>query len=515
MSDLDTRPAADYACTVRTALVLCPSWDLRHPTYAPALLAALLRSRGHEPLLFDLNKDFALHAEAAGDPSAKLEPLWANCLIQPRRLLDRFAVFFEEYAARVAGSRAAVVGFTALGSNIAMSRALARRVKALNPGLFVVFGGPSCFSPDVCAQLVKNDVIDAVVPGEGDRAFPDLVDALDVGRSASSVAGVLTRRSSGPPAVPTVLDDLPTPDFSIYNLGLYPQRELTLETSRGCVRRCDFCSDWRNWRRFRRKSPTRIAAQMRELLGCHSETRGFLFADSIVNGDISSLATLADALIAEGSLARWSGYAIVRPEMTASFLEKLRRAGAWNLFYGVETGSEAVSLAMGKRVSPQLNSRVLRATREAGMTNVVFIMVGHPSEGEAEFEETLDFIRRNASSIGCLSVSMCNTDPMDEQAIARYGIAHPGPYWSARGGQNDFCMRLDRFRRVHRTAYDHGIEVYVHNRSDPTSHEFYYETVLAEYHLAMSNHLEAATHLVRLHRLETAWRATGAGPLAS
>lgn len=41
---------------MKAALVLCPSWDWSYPVYSQALLAAILRRRGREASIYDLNR---------------------------------------------------------------------------------------------------------------------------------------------------------------------------------------------------------------------------------------------------------------------------------------------------------------------------------------------------------------------------------------------------------------------------------------------------------------------------
>src|SRR5215475_8200792 len=74
-----------------------------------------------------------------------------------------------------------VVGFSSTFQQNTASFALARRLKQRYPDLVTVFGGAN-FDGEMGAELVRSvDCIDYAVIGEGDTAFPCLLDALASG----------------------------------------------------------------------------------------------------------------------------------------------------------------------------------------------------------------------------------------------------------------------------------------------------------------------------------------------
>src|SRR5207248_2768376 len=115
----------------------------------------------------------------------------------------------------------AIAGFSSTFQQSAASFALARRLKQRYPRIVTVFGGAN-FDGEMGPELVRAvDCIDAAIIGEGDTAFPGLLDALAAGGSLDHVPGLARRQGKqvtvtapAPPA--DQLDDLPAPDYDEY-----------------------------------------------------------------------------------------------------------------------------------------------------------------------------------------------------------------------------------------------------------------------------------------------------------
>jgi hypothetical protein len=491
---------------MRAALVLSPRFDHLYPAYSLGLLSAILKRRGHESAVFDLNKEFFLYdTERTGPlhPASDIlahDEFWHDPGFIRALIFDRHRAFFDRAIDRLLNCGARVIGFSVYHCNHLVAAELARRIKRRDPGVVVLFGGPSCFKPEECRRLLRLAPVDAVVLGEGEETLPAVLDALSSNRPLESVPGVLTAGNSSAdakrPQTTIRHEDLPAPDFSGFDLAKYPNGELTLETSRGCVRQCAFCNDWRQWKKFRQKDCTRTLDQIEFLLKAHPETRGFLFSDSIFNADMKQLDGLADGLLRREIRTKWSGFAISRPEMNLSVMEKLKASGCWNLFVGVESGSDKVLRDMKKCVSSEINAGVLKASRAAGITNATLIVVGYPSETEEDFQLTVDFIRDNAEAIGCLSITICDVDDMVDDPAA-YGIRPPrfgNLFWESSDGENTLPVRVERFRRLAAAARAAGVDVHVMRRNDEKSVFYYTEELLAMNFRARGELARAESH---------------------
>jgi radical SAM superfamily enzyme YgiQ (UPF0313 family) len=70
-------------------------------------------------------------------------------------------------------------------------------------------------------------------------------------------------------------------------------------------------------------------------------------------------------------------------------LTEMAGAGFRKLYYGVESGSQRVLDAMGKGTTVDCIRRVARLTREAGIEQHWFIMLGYPGERQEDVERTI------------------------------------------------------------------------------------------------------------------------------
>ena len=184
---------------MKVALILCPSWDSAYPNASLALLSALLKERGHEPEVIDLNHRMALLERASEAlvpaPPGRLAHYGGSRSIGTGSLLS-YGDWLESVVERLSSSEVRLVGFSLFTSNLEASYAVARMLKRRRPDVKIVFGGRSCLEFKECLEHLKQDCVDVVVLGEADLTFPRLVDALSTTGRLEAAPGVLLREDS-------------------------------------------------------------------------------------------------------------------------------------------------------------------------------------------------------------------------------------------------------------------------------------------------------------------------------
>jgi len=187
-------------------------------------------------------------------------------------------------AYRVLRKEPDVVGFSATCWNARALCEVCTIIKAARPDTFIVAGGPEV-GPIAEQVLSEHQHIDAVVRGEGEETFAELLHVLLKKRSPWKVEGV-TARSDGEivsaPDRPLIadLDSIPSPYLSGQ---LVPNQSTAyIETYRGCPYHCGYCYEGKGYDRIRHFSPERVAADI-DFVANAPGVREFSFVDPVFN----------------------------------------------------------------------------------------------------------------------------------------------------------------------------------------------------------------------------------------
>lgn len=198
------------------------------------------------------------------------------------------------------------------------------------------------------------------------------------------------------------LDDIPSIDYSLVDLrrftGISPLigavPSMCMMASRGCIGECTFCNTPVFWgRKVRYHSPEYIVAEVERLhkLGA----REIFFQDDTFNINHKWASEIFEGIIRK-ELNREMVFRItsrVNHELvTKEFLELAKRAGVWNIFYGIESGSQYMLDRMKKKVTVEEIKRAVKMTNELGIKTVCSFIVGLPGEGFDTLEETRQVI---------------------------------------------------------------------------------------------------------------------------
>jgi ribosomal peptide maturation radical SAM protein 1 len=324
------------------------------------------------------------------------------------RLRERDAVsFVEECLELVAWDQYEVAGFSSTFAQNTAALALARMLKSRHPRLITVFGGAN-FEDEMGIEYLRAfSWIDCVVTGEGDVAFPALIERMVSPGASSDPPGVARRTSDGVSfggRAPTVqdLDTLPDPEYGDYfaaadAVGLpvqvFRQRvSLPYESARGCwwgaKHHCTFCGLNGTRMAYRSKSPTRVLDGFAQLAARY-RIHDFVAVDNIL--DMRYIPQVFGVLADRPR--EYSFFHEVKANLTQAQLELLSRGGVTSIQPGIESLNTRLLRLMRKGSTAIQNVCLLKWAHHFGIEVLWNILVGIPGEREEDYERQIAVLR--------------------------------------------------------------------------------------------------------------------------
>lgn len=297
---------------------------------------------------------------------------------------------------------AACIGMTVFsGSPISSALRLSRELKRRFPRLPVVWGG---WHPSILPeQCIASGVVDAVVIGQGENAFSDLVDALVTPSKWPGIAGLCIDIDGKPrrtaPRPLAKMDGFPAVRYDLLDVESYfrhkAQRQLDYSSSRGCPYKCTFCADPMVYQSKWTGLPAdRIVSELQALY-CRYRMDEVVFLDDDLFASLKRIQTLVDALIQARPPFAWKGAARADElcRLPESFFERLRESGCLRITVGAESGSQRVLDQVKKQYKVEQILRAADRAAKAGIGIGYNFITGFPGETEADFQATLDVLK--------------------------------------------------------------------------------------------------------------------------
>jgi len=307
---------------------------------------------------------------------------------------------YDECAEMIMAEAPDLVAFAAQCTTYPAVLQIARRIKEARKDLITVIGGHNACFVDR-ETLERYPWVDAIVRGEGERTFPELVQALDHGDPGQGVAGVTFRKGREVVRNPDrelirSLDTLPLPDYSFLpHFSEYrdaceiPRSIAILEVGRGCPHQCIYCSESILWRRRTRTfSVGRLIQEMQHLYENYG-AECFLLAYDQFTARRSFVEDFCRRTI-EARLNHVPWYCISRLDsVDAPLLALMREAGCESMCYGIDSGSKKTLAFIRKNIDREILYQRVTETTEQGIIPTLSYVIGFPEEDKGDIDDTL------------------------------------------------------------------------------------------------------------------------------
>lgn len=299
-----------------------------------------------------------------------------------------------------------LVGVTCWTIDRGMVWELCAALKEVVPGAFLILGGPhATMYPN---HMFEKTHASAVVIGEGEETFAELLVALSGGGDLTSVAGIVLKGkdgsafyTSGRPRIKDI-SSIPFPyysgfknfSFSMYNgFTWLPQPTAAIISSRGCVFDCAYCASVRFWgRRWWSRSPENVLAEIKWLVEKFG-IRSIFFYDDNFPVNKKRVIAICEGIRNNDWNLKWSCCSNVKM-LNSDLLEVMKDSGCVSIDFGVESGSNKILKNINKQQTSKDIIKAFDLVHEAGILPRAYLMVGCPGEDESTIDETIELVGR-------------------------------------------------------------------------------------------------------------------------
>ena len=319
---------------------------------------------------------------------------------------------FKDLAEKVREQDPRMVVFTTSTTSIMHDVKVAKTVKEVSGDILTVAIGTHIMAlPE--ETLRENTFLDVCIYNEAELPILDLIKN---GHKLEQVKGIVYRRNdtivkNAPHALCQNMDDFGFPShdkvpIELYHDPLMRKHPLTITYGqRGCINRCTYCCS-PFYGPLRHRSVDHLVRELKwiEELGI-KEIR---FFDPGFTNNLEWTEKLLGKMKAEGIKLIWTCNARA-DRLPNETLAKMKKAGCHAVSIGGESGDPTILNNVKKNVTTEMIESAVKRTRKAGISPMVYFMIGLPGETKETTQRTIDFAKK------------LNPD------ITTFGVATPHP----------------------------------------------------------------------------------------
>jgi len=331
---------------------------------------------------------------------------------------------YGEIASRIREKMPDVIGITAMTFTLIDVLKTAKVAKSISRDIKVVLGGPHVYIyPE---ETISLQEVDALVLGEGEITFAELVDNIDDIERLKKIKGLVFKSNgqiyhTGLRELMMNLDNLPHPARHLVPYKKYSsliakrQPITTMITSRGCPYNCSFCARPHLGKRFRARTAKNVVQEMEECvkLGINE----FLIYDDTFSIDRQRVLDICDEIMTKKLDIGWDVRMRV-DTVDEEMLKKLKQAHCERIHYGVEAGTEKILKVLKKGIHLDQVKEAFQLTKKIGISTLAYFMIGSPTETKEDILQTIELAKRLNPDFVHITI----TTPFPATAIYKKGL---------------------------------------------------------------------------------------------
>jgi radical SAM superfamily enzyme YgiQ (UPF0313 family) len=165
-------------------------------------------------------------------------------------------------------------------------------------------------------------------------------------------------------------------------------------SSRGCPYNCIYCSSQSTFgKKYRHHSVKRILEELELLINKHGAKEVY-FLDDLFTLNKEWVNELCNNIIQRKISEKILWSCNTRTNLIdLPTLENMKKAGCWQIHFGIESGSQRLLDLIKKGTTLQQSRDAIKLCRKAGIQTRAYFMLGLPSETKEESLKTIEFAK--------------------------------------------------------------------------------------------------------------------------
>jgi len=257
-------------------------------------------------------------------------------------------------------------------------------------GVPVVMGG---FHPTFMTEESLN-YCSYVVRGEGEKALPGLVEAMEGKKAFEEVMGLSFKKdgtivNNPDEEMMSCLEEAPMPDFSLIKgyekIGVFP-----LSTSRGCPYNCSFCTVTNFYgNQYRLNSIDNVIREFKNIKADY-----VFICDDNFAADRKRTKELLRRKIEEGIGTMWGAQMRIETADDTELLELMKQSNCSKVYVGFESVNPEALKAFNKKLDITAVRRQIKQFHKYGIKIHGMFVLGADSDNKGTIKDTLKFSRK-------------------------------------------------------------------------------------------------------------------------
>lgn len=284
----------------------------------------------------------------------------------------------------------------------------AKAIKQIDDTIFTCAGGPYPTAVKQACFSNSEGVIDAIVYGEAEKTMQELALALEDHQSLNTIQGLIFSQAgnvitNSPRELMEDLNSLPMPARDLLGKeeanylpppATYKRTPVAVMiTSRGCNRRCIFCSQFDTQRKggtrgVRYRSVDNVLAEIESCL--QQGYREIKFIDDTFAASYDRAMEICQGIKARGLKFSWFASACSN-QVDKPLLQAMKDAGCWAVLFGAESGVQKNLNTLKKGIKLEHIRAAVKTAKQVGLRVSTPFIIGIPGETYADALKTIDF----------------------------------------------------------------------------------------------------------------------------